>query len=938
MSNALLRASLLRLKRRLVLVRLSTGAGWGLVVGMAVLVGCMWVDLALHLPSGLRVSSSGLALAACVLLILWAVRSAAHNVAVLRLARRLDRAASARGQIVSGVDLAATRIHASVLTAGLAELAIGRAADLSASVSPARAVPSRPVRMAFGMAVGVCIAIACLAILAPRMAATQWRRFADPYGDHPPYSSVVLRVEPGDARVVYGEGLDVFVTAEGTAVERVDLVLESGEEETLPMFPEPGGRWRASIANVTTPQRYFARAHTARSHKYTIDVITVPRIEEVRFRVIPPAYTHLAPQDGPLPPGGLAGLPGTRVEVAVRSNRPLASGSMTITGENGDVDEALTPAEDGDREVRGAFEIASSGKIALRVKDVDGETSRQAYVIPVSLLADGRPFVRLLEPQPLSFATPDVVLPVAISAEDDYGVSRLLLYRSLNESRALPMTVAMPAPPLTRVDERVAMPLSSYGLQPGDVIKLFARVEDNDPAGAKGSESDIVTVRIISKADYQRMVLARQGMEVLQSKYREAQRRLERLAAEMEQLRDELAGEPEDGEVSEEMRRRLERLSKRMAREAREIADLAENDLPFDLDKALREQLDKLAKSLRQSAEAAGRLARQAELTGRQARDQLEALRKKLAGDKREYERQAIEPLEYLAKIFPLKQDEARFVKLYQRQRSLAERMASLVGRDGEDDPSLKARMRDLESEQREIREALTNLLEDIEADVAQLPDDESLDELRETATAFVKAVRESEADKEMERSEAGLAEFSGTAAHTAAESAADILERFISKCQGMGQQAMQCLPKFGPNLGECLSNTAAQLLAAMGMNSGMGMGQGIGGGYSVSQNTMQNVGIYGNLPTRGNQTRRGSADRGGGIGLSGGDGGGNDSSSVWSARQSGMPALGGGADAAVPASYRRRVGEYFRRVADELGSRDEGGRRPIEPRASGRD
>ena len=32
------------------------------------------------------------------------------------------------------------------------------------------------------------------------------------------------------------------------------------------------------------------------------------------------------------------------------------------------------------------------------------------------------------------------------------------------------------------------LPLSAYGLRPGDVIKLFARVEDNDPAGAKGSE------------------------------------------------------------------------------------------------------------------------------------------------------------------------------------------------------------------------------------------------------------------------------------------------------------------------------------------------------------------------------------------------------------------------------------------------------------------
>ena len=59
------------------------------------------------------------------------------------------------------------------------------------------------------------------------------------------------------------------------------------------------------------------------------------------------------------------------------------------------------------------------------------------------------------------------------------------------------------------------------------MIKLFGRVEDNDPAGAKGAESSVVTVRIVSQEEFERMVRTRQGIEAMLSKYYAAQRRME---------------------------------------------------------------------------------------------------------------------------------------------------------------------------------------------------------------------------------------------------------------------------------------------------------------------------------------------------------------------------------------------------------------------------
>src|SRR5581483_340168 len=177
-------------------------------------------------------------------------------------------------------------------------------------------------------------AVGILSLSAPRLVATQWARFTDPFGDHPPYASIDFQVTPGDVRLVYGSPLDVRATPVGGAVDKVELTFRTndGSVESVPMFPEPGGAWRATIADVTLPGRYDVHGPGARSRQFRFDVITVPEWRGVRFRITPPAYTHRPPYEGPLPQGGIAGLPGTKVQLWAKSNRPLAGGTLDLAG------------------------------------------------------------------------------------------------------------------------------------------------------------------------------------------------------------------------------------------------------------------------------------------------------------------------------------------------------------------------------------------------------------------------------------------------------------------------------------------------------------------------------------------------------------------------------------------------------------------------------
>src|SRR5262249_41591689 len=141
----------------------------------------------------------------------------------------------------------------------------------------------------------------------------------------------------------------------GTSLE------QTGGEEIIPMFPEQDGKWRASVANIVRPTAYFLRARSARSRKFKIEVVTIPQIEETRFRITHPPYTRQPTYEGPLPAGGLAGLAGAEVRITIRSNRPLSSGRLIyVTGQTRQEIKMLPADASSATQVSGEFSISAN--------------------------------------------------------------------------------------------------------------------------------------------------------------------------------------------------------------------------------------------------------------------------------------------------------------------------------------------------------------------------------------------------------------------------------------------------------------------------------------------------------------------------------------------------------------------------------------------------
>ncbi len=915
-------------KRRWCLIGITAGLIGALIASILFLLLGGWLDLVWELPARGRIAFLVTAAVLGIAFFSASLVRVAWRGRFPLIAGRIDREMGFGGAVLTGCELEEAYgkpyPFASKTSESLAGMAIEHAANLTATASPKKTISNEPVLRRGSILVSLLCFTGLLGILMPEMMRTQWNRFLHPYGGVPRFSNTSIIIEDPEKRVVYGEPLDIRAAVRGEPVDSAELIMEtvSGVVETLLMFPEQDSHWRASLSKMTENAVYFVRAGRARSTKHTIEVITVPRIESVRFRVTPPSYTNRSAYEGTLPKEGLSGLPGTIIEVRATSNRPLSRGEIMVSSQPGreTVHVNMTPDSAAASEVHGEFAITASGKFEMQLFDVDGQGSRDKFSGGITLLKDERPMIRIIKPPSRSLATSSVVLPIEIAAEDDYGISRVQLFRSLNDSR--PLATSLPLPSLTprRYHGRVELPLPEYDLKPGDAIKLFARVEDNDPAGVKGSESSVVLVEIISQEQFEQMVRAKNGMELMLSRYREALRRLEAAKEEVDLLVEKLEKLDKDDPASREIRDEIQKLAQRMKNEADAIRKLAQNPLPYDLDEKFSEELEKATKLAESAANEMKNMSDENGLKNESAKDRLREISEKLSGGKKSLDQATTPSLELLAAVLPLKKDENRFLQIVMRQRDLAQRLASLKDREREDDPAVKARMRELEEEQREIQVSLDQLLSDIEEHAQSLPEREEFEELRDTAMKFADEVRRSRADAAMTEAQAGLAGYSGSIGYAKATEAAEILESFLPKCNGMGQCASQAI-RFQPGLGDCMNQTLEQLLRDMGFGQGSSAGNGMGGaGYGVSaQRGGPNVGLYGMLP--GMSTLHDAQGGGqGGNNLLGKGGTGQDADSEldggYEATAEGT--VGGSTEGVVPLRYRQAVGRYFQRILEE--------------------
>ena len=746
-----------------------------------------------------------------------------------------------------------------------------------------------------------------------RISPVEFARFTDPFGDHPPYSFTQLAiVSPGPAgtNVLYGKGLVVKVKASRHRPKEVFLTAQPpGHPEqaiTLPMFDKGAIGYDQLLDNVRTNLIVFAhtRDHVSLSKQVPIGVILTPQVEKAFVVVTPPAYTGLKAVEKPYAFNGVQALEGSEVRFRLQSNRPLREGRIEIT--TGDQPpQQVTMKKTAENEVSGSLVAATSGRLRFTVVDVDGLPSQGDCQGALTVTYDLPPEVRITEPEQDAFVAMDLKLQAHIAASDDYGLRSVRLHRGLNGVYSAPK-IATYDTVVRDSDETVDFDFAGLGVEPGDIISLFAEAVDTAPQPHL-ARSQTVRLQVISVEDYNNFLREQTDIEDAAAKYAALNDELQQLIEEQQKLGDaaqKLAGQlaktdpqqraalaPElDGLLA-----RQNELNQKLNQQADRMEHFVREHPLYDVEQDLQASLRQQAENIRQSTgtnDAADRdiAQRSAPPNGDRSLspDLLEDYQKesdaqvaRLRGVHNESEKQVVQALDDLAPMQELVKDFNQFESLYRAQQELAAQTQA-YNRAGQLSREDQLALEDLAATEKQV----ANLLQQLGG------------RLRDDATAaeklFPKAAQSGRdlADKMEELHLHPLAEQAtsqmlagnGDQSFNLADRLRGEMEKLFGECQGgdcpsPGEvDSYLRLHRMNPGNNFAQMSRSRKFGSASGKGSAPGQGQGQGAmgtsGYAVMDGGRMNV--MGNefSANRGGPASRQSSRFGKGAGgLAGGNG-----------------------------------------------------------------
>ena len=303
--------------------------------------------------------------------------------------------------------------------------------------------------------------------------------------------NVLIKVEPGDLKVVEGQSIRIRATLAGVSAAsgRTRPILElnqtSGWRE-IDMEPVDDG-YEFELTSVRDSFNYRVRAASAKSNEYSVIVLTAPRVERIDVEYEYPLFTGLESRvemDG----GDIYAPPGTKVTLFIHANKGVHEGDILLDNA-GRLD--LVGHVDGPSVLEGTFEISGNDSYQVNFTDVDGLNLKDEMKYFVRAINDRPPEVRFLRPAADRSVTQLEEVTVEVLADDDYGFEKFELVYSVGggNEKIIPFKYTLSSTELVEIH---TLYLEDMKVQPGDFVTYYARVRDVNRAKASvESRSDI---------------------------------------------------------------------------------------------------------------------------------------------------------------------------------------------------------------------------------------------------------------------------------------------------------------------------------------------------------------------------------------------------------------------------------------------------------------
>lgn len=445
-------------------------------------------------------------------------------------------------------------------------------------VDSSRALNSDSRTTAIRVAAGVAAALLLTLLITPGRTLGALDRLMHPRQEYKTAAEFSIDVRPRSGWTYRGEPREFQVIVEGKSPNYVEFIYQyAGGNQQSERVRIQDSLGVISFDGLMEPMTYFAKWKDVVSPVYNISVVSRPQIAELQYRLIPPKYSRLQIETGRENVGDVEALPGSRLELGIRTSKHLRDAWLIFLANGADSSRLDTlPMAIKGLSASVGFMLMKEGKYNIRLRDRDGHPDKDPVTYRISLLADDSPSVRIVYPDGDVELGDDPVLPVAIQADDDFGINRMeIAFKQMEvDSQAQSMKINLQNPGAQSHTLDYFWDIGELFLMPGDVVEYWIVVWDNDNVnGPKIAESEHRLVRLPSMEEILTGVAEAEEKSIDQ---------VENSLEAAKELREAM------NEIIEEMKRNPDVDWERR----RQVEDAMESQ------KAIQEQIEKLAKTI----------------------------------------------------------------------------------------------------------------------------------------------------------------------------------------------------------------------------------------------------------------------------------------------------------------------------------------------------
>ncbi|MDP2960424.1 MAG: hypothetical protein Q8N71_03280, partial [candidate division Zixibacteria bacterium] len=324
---------------------------------------------------------------------------------------------------------------------------------------------------------------------------------------------------------------------------------------------------------------YYAKAEGIKSEQYKLKVTDKPRIIDLKLTFNYPKYTQLKPLVIDQNDGTIEALAGTKVKIEAVANKELSKGDLVFSDSS-----KLEMKIEGKKAISEII-IRKDDSYYLEVEDKSGNKNPDPIEYKITEKEDQTPEVEIIQPGMDCDLTENMQLPLLVKGLDDFGFtgSKLVYQIISNEKEKELKSLKLPFEEKLEgeLQSDYLWDLSDIGLMPGDVVKYWVEIYDNDNfSGPKKGVSSTYNLRhpsleeLVGEMDEQRENQL-SNLEKNLSEQKELKKNLEELSKDL--FRQSQPPEGKESQLSWEKRKEMESLLEKQKSLAENLKKLGED-------------------------------------------------------------------------------------------------------------------------------------------------------------------------------------------------------------------------------------------------------------------------------------------------------------------------------------------------------------------------